>query len=547
MKIFWLTLALISLSITEGFSQLQDTENLIFLYMNGTARNQNQAKDAYIINSDGDILHQWDNSNITSPEATPGYLTPNGLFLRGIESPLAAGGDFSVGRWGTVQLVDWDGAVVWEYDGCTDNIECFHHDLELLPNGNILVTAFHRYDENDASLEFGWNVTGQGKLLIDIIYEIKPNLIDGASEIVWEWKWVDHVIQDGDSTLPNYGIIAEHPEKIDLHYFNSKESRLPILLGTHTHINSIDYNPERDEILVSSATYDEIYIIDHSTTIAEAASSSGGSSGKGGDILYRWGNPEAYDFAGGDPAIYSSWGWTNTQHDARWLLDGSGNITIHNNHSTKNPKPNGMNAWTQFLEIEIPYNGNGYSYTASQPYEPSAPMIWAEYDSDNPLFNCAFSGGGQKLENGHIFTTSAAKFTLLEHDANGNIVWFFDLTDLHPDGGQVFKAQKYPKDYTGFSNLYTSVNEEMRNTDLFHVFYNPVLRAIKVEHSFDSRISISYTLSDMSGRILSNSNEKHYSNGEPILLDAGNYPFGMYILNIVYDKNIVSKKVIVTN
>ena len=206
-----------------------------------------------------------------------------------------------------------------------------------------------------------------------------------------------------------------------------------------------------------------------------------------------------------------------------------------------------MNAWTQFLEIEIPYNGNGYSYTASQPYEPSAPMIWAEYDSDNPLFNCAFSGGGQKLENGHIFTTSAAKFTLLEHDANGNIVWFFDLTDLHPDGGQVFKAQKYPKDYTGFSNLYTSVNEEMRNTDLFHVFYNPVLRAIKVEHSFDSRISISYTLSDMSGRILSNSNEKHYSNGEPILLDAGNYPFGMYILNIVYDKNIVSKKVIVTN
>ena len=547
MKIFWLTLALISLSISEGFSQLQDTEDLIFLYMNGTARNQNQAKDAYIINSDGDILHQWDNSNITSPEATPGYLTPNGLFLRGIESPSAAGGDFSVGRWGTLQLVDWDGTVVWEYDGCTDNIECFHHDLELLPNGNILVTAFHRYDENDASLEFGWNVTGQGKLLIDIIYEIKPNLIDGASEIVWEWKWVDHVIQDGDSTLPNYGIIAEHPEKVDLHYFNSKVSRLPILLGTHTHINSIDYNPERDEILISSATYDEIYIIDHSTTITEAASSSGGNSGKGGDILYRWGNPEAYDFAGGDPAIYSSWGWTNTQHDARWLLDGSGNITIHNNHSTKNPKPNGMNAWTQFLEIEIPYNGNGYSYTASQPYEPSAPMIWAEYDSDNPLFNCVFSGGGQKLENGHIFTTSAAKFTLLEHDENGNIVWFFDLTDLHPDGGQVFKAQKYPKDYTGFSNLYTSVNEEMRNTDLFHVFYNPVLRAIKVEHSFDSRISISYTLSDMSGRILSNSNEKHYSNGEPILLDAGNYPFGMYILNIVYDKNIVSKKVIVTN
>lgn len=441
---------------SQATAELQDSENLIFLYMNGTARNQDQAKDAFIINSDGEILHQWDNSSITSPEGAPGYLTPDGLFLRGVRSPFAETGDFVVGKWGTLQLVDWDGTVVWEYDGCVDNIECLHHDAELMPNGNILVTAFHRYDEQDAAQEFGWNVTGQGKLLIDIIYEIKPNLEDGTSEIVWEWKWVDHVIQDGNVNLPNYGVVAEHPERIDLHYFNSAEPFMPQFLGDHTHINSIDYNPVRDEILISSATYDEIYIIDHSTTTAEAASSSGGNSGKGGDILYRWGNPEAYDFGGGDSEIYSSWRWTNTQHDARWLLDGSGNITIHNNNSTKNQKPSGRNnAWSQFFEINLPYSGNSYSYTPGQPFVPSAPTILAEYDPLNPLFNCAFAGGGQKLENGHIFTTSATKFTLLEHDENGEIVWFFDLTDLHPDGGQVFKAQKYPINYAGLSQLTT--------------------------------------------------------------------------------------------
>lgn len=537
-------IALISLCSFEGHAQLQDPDNLIFLYMNGIASNQDLAKDAYIINSDGDILHQWDNSNITSPETAPGYLTPDGLFLRGIESPLAAGGDFSVGRWGTVQLVDYSGNVVWEYNSCTDNIECFHHDIELLPNGNILATAFHRYDETSAAQDFGWNVTGQGKLLIDVIYEIEPNLSNGTSQIVWEWKWIDHVIQDGDPLLPNYGVIADNPEKIDLHFYDSGTPFLPILLGTHSHINSIDYNPTRDEILISSGTHDEIYVIDHSTTTAEAASSSGGVSGKGGDILYRWGNPQVYDYGGGSPSTYSSWRWTKTQHDARWLLDGSGNITIHNNNSTTNASPSGLNAWSEFMEISVPYSGGGYSYTPGQPFGPSSSTIWADYDPLDPLFNCAFSGGGQKLDNGHIFTTSAAKFTLLEHDETGQIDWSFDLNDLKDPtdtpGGQVFKAEKYPMDYSGFDPLFVSVIEKEYVDLNFKVYPNPTKDQLFI--SIKEGVSLtSVKIIDNSGRIVFQEEGTQLTNK----LDVSEIQPGTYILQVTTSLNTTLDKKLV--
>ena len=144
-----------------------------------------------------------------------------------------------------------------------------HHDIEIMPNGNVLMIAWELKSTQEtlaAGRDPSLMPEGDTGLWPDHVIEVDPN----TNDIVWEWHVWDHLVQDYDSSQANYGVVADHPELIDLNYVSGA------LNNDANHINAIDYNPERDQIMLSVHSFSEIWIIDHSTTTA------------GGRWTHRW-------------------------------------------------------------------------------------------------------------------------------------------------------------------------------------------------------------------------------------------------------------------
>ncbi|MCX7428946.1 MAG: SUMF1/EgtB/PvdO family nonheme iron enzyme [Planctomycetia bacterium] len=237
----------------------------------------------YLMDNAGQIVHQW------KSDYEPGqsvYLKPNGNLLHCCFTKNK--GFTSGGEGGRVEEFDWDGNIVWEFEYSSDQ-HLSHHDIAPLPNGNILMLVVEKksYEESLAA-GFKPEMLRDRQLFPDSVIEVQPTYPKGG-KVVWEWRVWDHLIQDYDRTKVNYGDVAAHPELIDVHC-NGRP--VPAFWN---HMNSIAYNAKLDQIVLSVRGCNEIWFLDHSTTTKEAASHTGGKHGKGGDIIYRWGNPAAYN------------------------------------------------------------------------------------------------------------------------------------------------------------------------------------------------------------------------------------------------------------
>jgi hypothetical protein len=269
----------------------------------------------YLLDNCGRIVHTWED-----PTYRPGngvYLMENGdIVVAKGRGPTSNPNFHAPGGGELIERRDWDNNLVWRfvYNDATVRL---HHDHAVMPNGNVLAIAWEVIDSLDA-VAAGRNpaLLTERNLWPDKVIEIQPDGA-GGGEVVWEWRAWDHLVQDFDPTAPHFDVVGNRPERIDLNYdvFDGK--------ADWHHMNAIDYNPDLDQIILSVPNFDELWIIDHSTTTAQAASSSGGLAGKGGDLLWRWGNPATYRQGGpADRKLFYN-------HDAHWADIGLTSASPH--------------------------------------------------------------------------------------------------------------------------------------------------------------------------------------------------------------------------
>ena len=279
--------------ISHDFEESYDGFNLLYPHNQSTV---------FLIDSCGQIVHSWDGDSEERPGLTA-YILENGDLLKtqrtsSIEAPIWAGGAGEA-----VEQRTWDNQLLWLFE-LNDSTARLHHDIAPLPDGNVLMIAWESKTEDEA-ITAGRNpaLLSQGKLWPDYILEYDPTL----DTVIWEWHAWDHLIQDFDESKENYGPISQHPELIDINWDNHNGH------PDWMHTNAIDFNVFLNQIAISVPYFNEIWVIDHSTTMEEAAGHTGGNSNKGGDLLYRWGNPATYK--AGDSADQFFF----FQHDINWI------------------------------------------------------------------------------------------------------------------------------------------------------------------------------------------------------------------------------------
>ena len=430
-----------------------------------------QSTFTYLMDKEGNIVHTW-KSELNSMIS---YLLPNGNLLRlerSTNTPTFAAG----GMAGTIKEYDWDGNVLWNYELANEN-ELLHHDIEILPNGNILAISYEAITHEEA-ITGGRDpktVTKSG-LWADKIIEIKPTKPNGG-EIVWEWNTWDHLIQDFDSSKGNYGVVSENPRKIDINIAGSKDhpeimseeqiegmkkqGGLPANLNVDnqhaelTHANAVSYNAELDQIAISCKYFNEIYIIDHSTTTEEAKGSTGGKWGHGGDLLYRWGDSNNYRPDTGNSRIL------NMQHDIKFIPEGypgAGELLVFNNdiHNPDNKLHSLGEAFSKLKSPDVVISvGDIGNYSAVHQFKPlvsdngeyiiptdgpigPAESTWTYLAPDKYSFYSPFISGAQRLKNGNTLITEGAKGRSFEVTPEKEIVWeYLNPYNFHyklPDG-----------------------------------------------------------------------------------------------------------------
>ena len=504
----------------------------------------------YLIDKCGKQVKTWPSAYKPGQSC---YILPDGSLLRtgNINNTTFNAG----GKGGIIEKIDWNGNVTWSYT-ISSTTQCQHHDIKALPNGNVLAIVWELKTNTEAIAQGRNPSLTTATVWSEKIIEIQPVGATGGN-IVWEWHLWDHLVQDFDNTKPNYGTVSSSPQLFDINYAASSNTTIG---QDWIHLNSIDFNPTLNQILLCSHSFEEIWIIDHSTTTAEATSHTGGNSGNGGDILYRWGNPQAYD--NGTVTNQKFFG----QHNAYWIESGlpyQNQIMVFNNG---NGRTGGNYSTIEIINPPV----NGFNYNTNLPFLPAS-TSWIYNAANTYSLYAQNISGSQQLSNGNVLFCNGPAGSFKEVTSTGASVWEYvnpvSSTIINqgtaPTQNIAFRCSFYPSNYSGFishtltptstiessntnsssCSLILNIEGNIFDESAIEVFPNPVSQFLNVK--FESQLPniLHISIIDNFGRQVYFKKEdetKHlYS------IDISNLAKGLYFILFKTENITLTKKIII--
>ncbi len=397
----------------------------------------------HLVDMCGEVVHTWTNADTLRP-GNVAYLQENGDIVLTYRPQIFSNDPIWAGGGGaTVERRTWDNDVLWSYT-LNDSTGRLHHDIEVKPDGNVFAIAWEHFSAEEA-LEAGRDssIVPEDGLWSEMILELAPDGSGGAN-VVWEWHAWDHLVQDLDSTLSNFGVVSENPRLIDINYGSPSNQ-----LSDWLHINAIDFNPYFGHLLLSVPTFDELWIVDYDNFDS-------------GELIWRWGNPEAYDMGNAeDKQLFY-------QHDCHWVYDhvtlanpDFGKIAVFNNRV---PGDNDE-AYSSVHLLNPSYTDYDNNYATDNDTDTYLPsdFDWS-YTAPDSIYSSGLSSF-QRLENGNSLICYGRWGDTREITPDGQLAWRYKTPLVNAGGfaapvtqgsepsinqNLTFRAHRYPADFPGF-------------------------------------------------------------------------------------------------
>ena len=386
--------------------------NGYFLYSPNTT-----LRTTYLRDPNGTIVHSWTHTTTTGFSVALGR---DGTLYR---SAVSGTGMQSAGVSGLIEAIGKSGEIKWSFPYRSAN-GALHHYMDVMPNGHVLATAWELKSKDSATAR---SINANGNVWIDQILEIAPpDSANPAAHVVWEWHMWDHLVPAAQA--------AAYPRRFNTALrATGSTSGAALAVGDWTHFNGISYDESRDEIAFSSRNFDEFYVIDHSTTVAEAADSVGGKRGHGGDLLYRWGAAANYGVDGSQ--------YFTVTHAVKFIppgYPGAGNFVVVHNREAIAPNQ------THCIEVQPPRDSLGaYVHVPGLAFGPAGAL---DTFTTSGYYNTT-TGSAQRLPNGNTMCVESDNGMIREWDSTGALVWQYQAVANTP------VAYKYAPDDPGILAL----------------------------------------------------------------------------------------------